>query len=154
MREGASDAAMGLRVLSLELLNCGTRPYTVNGYPFLRVLDEDRAPLDVDVSHGASSIATIEGFDPPAAPVTLQPGEMAVAGLTWRNTVTEVKPAANGSYLDILPSGRESADDAEQTLPVVLDLGTTGKLGVSAWTRAPKDTPGQDRPEPGSSPSK
>jgi hypothetical protein len=34
---GASDAAMGLRVQSIEIVNCGTVPFTVNGYPGLSV---------------------------------------------------------------------------------------------------------------------
>ena len=33
---GEGDAAMGLRVLGITLVNCGTRDYRLNGYPDVR----------------------------------------------------------------------------------------------------------------------
>ncbi|WP_413802966.1 DUF4232 domain-containing protein [Streptomyces iranensis] len=143
LRAAEADAAMGLRVQQIELVNCGTRAYTVSGHPSVQVLDEDLEPLEVTVSHGASAIATLDGFETATGPVRLKPGERAVARLAWRNLVTDVtRPAADGRYLKIAPNG--GGEDA-QTVPDHVDLGTTGKLGVSAWARPAPDSP--ERPE-------
>ncbi|MFJ2580154.1 DUF4232 domain-containing protein [Kitasatospora aureofaciens] len=129
---GEADAAMGLRAMTVRLTNCGTRPYTLNGHPGVRVLSAERAPLDIGVRHGSAGIATVEGFDAAPAPMTLQPQEAAEFKLLWRNTVTAGEKA-DGRYLDIAPQpGRPTV-----TVPADLDLGTTGKLGISAWTKAP-----------------
>jgi hypothetical protein len=138
IRAGVADAASGLRVLPVELVNCGSRPYTVNGFPAVRVLDDDRKPLAVTVGDGSLAIAVVEGFDAAPKPVTLQPGEQAVAKLLWRNTYTDptVTPV-NGSYLDIAPAAGESWQTV--TPGARIDLGNTGKLGVSAWTRSAQD---------------
>ncbi|MFI6447161.1 DUF4232 domain-containing protein [Kitasatospora sp. NPDC050543] len=129
-RVGAEDAAMGLRVMTVELVNCGTEPYRLNGYPRIRVLDKARRPLAVEIGHGTAGIATIEKFDPPARPVTLRAGERATVGLVWRNTVTlSDVPAAEGRFIEItLPDGQP-----RQVVAADLDLGNTGRLGVSAW---------------------
>ncbi|WP_211264206.1 DUF4232 domain-containing protein [Streptosporangium amethystogenes] len=127
---GEIDAAMGLRALNIVLTNCGTRAYRVNGYPTIRVLDGDGKPLDVKVSRGSSSIALIDDFDATPKPATLKPGEKTVAGLVWRNTVLDSPVApVNGSYLEITPAPGERS----QIVPQHIDLGTTGKLGVTAW---------------------
>ncbi|WP_344859235.1 DUF4232 domain-containing protein [Planomonospora alba] len=129
---GGTDAAMGLRALSVELVNCGTRPYRLNGYPVLQVLDGERRPLDVEVAEGSSSIALIDGFDAPPRPLTLAPGETAVAGLVWRNTLLgSTAPPARGAYLRIAPAEGRAAHTVRRTV----DLGTTGRLGVTAWHR-------------------
>ncbi|GAA2238950.1 hypothetical protein GCM10010430_20050 [Kitasatospora cystarginea] len=131
LRAGEADAAMGLRVLTVELVNCGNRPYALNGYPAVRVLDENREPLDIAVGHGTSDIAVIDRFDAGPAPLSLQPGESARFGLVWRNTVTDGNDApVNGSYLSVTPR----PGDPAQSVPAFLDLGTTGKLGISAWS--------------------
>ncbi|MFB7666644.1 DUF4232 domain-containing protein [Kitasatospora sp. NPDC056138] len=131
LRAGEPDAAMGLRAMTVELTNCGTRPYALNGYPTVRVLDDRREPFDIAVSHGASAIAVIDRFDAGPTPLTLKPGERAVFGLTWRNTVTDVNSApVNGSYLEITPR----PGDRAQSIAILIDLGTTGKLGISAWS--------------------
>ncbi|KJK60097.1 hypothetical protein UK12_00285 [Saccharothrix sp. ST-888] len=131
LRAGEPDAAMGLRALTVELTNCGTRPYALNGYPTVRVLDDQREPFDIAVSHGASAIAVIDRFDAGPTPLTLKPGERAVFGLAWRNTVTEVNSApVNGSHLEITPRPGARA----QSITILMDLGTTGKLGISAWS--------------------
>ncbi|MCZ2523854.1 DUF4232 domain-containing protein [Streptomyces sp. HB2AG] len=132
VREGQIDAVMGLRVLTVELHNCGTRPRTVNGYPDVRVLDDDREPLDVETVHGLSSVATLDEVDTAPEPVGLEPGEKAVARLAWKNRVTDsTVPATDGSYLDIAPAEGED----RQTVEILVDLGTTGRLGTSAWGR-------------------
>jgi hypothetical protein len=127
---GEVEAAMGLRVMQIEMVNCGTTPYTVHGYPGVRVLDGEREPLTVAVSRGSSAISTIASFEAAPKPVTLQPGQEAVAGLVWRNTVTDATvPASNGKYVEVA-----AADGTPpQVIEAALDLGTTGKLGVAPW---------------------
>ncbi|OQD53914.1 hypothetical protein BM536_027270 [Streptomyces phaeoluteigriseus] len=126
------DAAMGLRVVGLHLQNCGTRDYSVNGYPLLELLDDNREPVDgVEILEGSGEITTGAGPDEAPEPVTLKPGERALASLVWRNT-TEFGTPVNVPYVRV--RAKEGAD------PVIvtpgLDLGTTGKLGVRPWKRA------------------
>ncbi|MEU0119222.1 DUF4232 domain-containing protein [Streptomyces bobili] len=126
------DAAMGLRVVGLHLQNCGTRDYSVDGYPLLELLDDNREPVDgVEILKGSGEITTGAGPDEAPEPVTLKPGETALASLVWRNT-TQSGTAVNVPYVRV--RAKEGAD------PVVvtpgLDLGTTGKLGVRPWKRA------------------
>ncbi|KAK1178907.1 DUF4232 domain-containing protein [Streptomyces sp. NBS 14/10] len=124
------SAAMGLRAMSLKLTNCGKRTYTLKGYPTVRVLDEDGKPLDVRVKHGSAGIATLDHFDAAPKQVTLRPKETAVAGLVWRNTVTDpTTQAVNGQALDVAPA----QGSPRQTVTELIDLGNTGKLGVSPW---------------------
>ncbi|MFF3942629.1 DUF4232 domain-containing protein [Streptomyces phaeofaciens] len=126
------DAAMGLRVVGLRLENCGDEDYTLDGYPRVTLLDEDREPVEgVDVVRGSGGIATVTGFDDAPRTVTLKPGEHATAGLMWRNTT------GLGSDPVTVPYARIQAKPG--AAPVVVtphfDLGTTGKLGVGAWKR-------------------
>ncbi|GAA4557045.1 DUF4232 domain-containing protein [Planotetraspora kaengkrachanensis] len=125
------DAAMGLRVVGLHLENCSTRAYRINGYPQLQLLDEDRKPVTgVEVLRGSGGISTVTGFDDPPKPVTLKPGQSASAGLMWRNTVTDGTPVN-------VPYVRVNAKTGARPVMVTpeLDLGTTGKLGVSPWKK-------------------
>jgi hypothetical protein len=131
VRLGEVDAAMGLRAAGLELVNCGSVPVTLNGYPDIRVLDDDRAPLPVTVVHGSTDIASIPGFDTPPAPVTAAPGARLVAGLVWRNRVDMVGEVVKGAYLEIVPAPGRPAQTIRPDGPI--DLGTTGRLGVTAW---------------------
>ncbi|MFD5491363.1 DUF4232 domain-containing protein [Streptomyces sp. GDS52] len=126
------DAAMGLRVVGLHLDNCGTRAYTVEGYPLLELLDEDLEPVDgVEILDGSGEITTGAGPDEPPRPVTLEPGESATAGLLWRNT-TEFGTPVNVPHVRV--RAKEGADPV--TVTPHLDLGTTGKLGVRPWEKA------------------
>ncbi|MEV7680322.1 DUF4232 domain-containing protein [Streptomyces sp. NPDC088341] len=126
------DAAMGLRVVGLHLDNCGTRPYTVEGYPLLELLDDDREPVDgVKILDGSGEITTGAGPDEQPRPVTLRPGESATAGLVWRNT-TESGTPVNVPYVRV----RAKAGADPVTVTPGLDLGTTGKLGVRPWKKA------------------
>lgn len=123
------DAAMGLRVVGLRLENCGGRPYSLDGYPALELLGEDRKPVaDVEVVRGSGGIAQVAGFDDPPRPVTLEPGETASAGLMWRNT-TEFGTPVHVPYVRV--TAGPGADPV--TVTPELDLGTTGTLGVRAW---------------------
>lgn len=136
---------MGLRVLSMQLVNCGTEPYTVEGYPSIRLYDEDNDPIDVVVGHGSASIATVPEFDNPPQRIVLQPGERAQSALLWRNLVTDATvKAATAYHMDAAAMDGESW----QTVPmfvndpvrgldnITIDLGNTGKVGVQAWQKA------------------
>ncbi|MCX5371536.1 DUF4232 domain-containing protein [Streptomyces sp. NBC_00015] len=128
------DAAMGLRVVGLILENCGDRDYTVDGYPQVTLLDEDHKTVDgVKIFKGSGGISTVTGFDDPPRPVTLKPGERANAGLMWRNTT------GSGTAVDV-PYVRVRARSGAEPVMVTphLDLGTTGKLGVSPWRSTPE----------------
>ncbi|WP_257234488.1 DUF4232 domain-containing protein [Streptomyces sp. JV178] len=136
MLPGLVEPAMGLRAMTVTLTNCGTEPYTVNGYPSVQVLDEDREPVDVRVLRGPEKITT--GVpDPGPHEVTLKPGESATTSLVWRNTVTEADvPAVNAPYLRVAPAKGRPAQVL--TPDGGLDLGTTGHLATGAWTKAPR----------------
>jgi hypothetical protein len=125
------DAAMGLRVVGLHLVNCGTGPLQLNGYPKLAIQDEDHHTVDgVRILQGTDQISTGLGGDSSPQPVVLRPGEAAVAGLAWRNTTQAGEPV-NAPYV------RVWATPAAAPVMVVpeLDLGTTGKLGVGPWRK-------------------
>jgi hypothetical protein len=127
------DAAMGLRALGIYLVNCGHRPYRVAGYPGVRALDKSRKPLNIRVLHGVVDIAgPIPDSTTPVRTVTLQPGQRASAVIVWRNTYDDIRrPPVNAPYLSIAPAlGRP----AQVVAPAdALDLGSTGRLGVSPW---------------------
>lgn len=137
LRLTAADgtAASGLRVRRIQLENCGTRDYPLEGYPLLELLDDDRSPIDgVQILHGSGGIVfPTPEFDAPARPLVLKPGERALSALMWRN-LTEIGPAAiNVPFVRV--RARQSADPV--TFTFGLDLGTTGKLAVAPWTPAP-----------------
>ncbi|MET8349725.1 MULTISPECIES: DUF4232 domain-containing protein [unclassified Micromonospora] len=145
IRSTGSDAAMGLRALGLELVNCGDRPYRIKGYPAPRVLDEDRKLIILRVLPGAKGITS--GFDQPPREVTLQTGERATAAVLWRNLVTDSKVVAtNGEYLRVAPAAGQPAEDVDPDGPI--DVGNTGRIGVSAWKKAEPSTPVPTRPAP------
>ncbi|WP_420711551.1 DUF4232 domain-containing protein [Streptomyces sp. NRRL F-4489] len=112
--------------------NCGTRPYTLEGYPLLELLDGDLRPVHgITLLHGSGEITTGDGTDERPRPVTLAPGGSATAGLVWRNTTESGTPVN-------VPQVRVRAKAGADPVIVTphLDLGTTGKLGVKPWVRA------------------
>jgi hypothetical protein len=117
---------MGLRVVELRLTNCGKVPYLVNGCPLLVLLDAGQRRIEVTTQHGApGGIA-----DPGPSAVVLQTGGSAQAILSWRNTVTvDGGGAVTSTYLAVTPAAAEGP----QTLPLALDVGTTGAVTVTAW---------------------
>ncbi|MBQ1072315.1 DUF4232 domain-containing protein [Micromonospora sp. C31] len=132
------SAAVGLRALSLRLVNCGTKPYRLNGYPVPRLYDGDGDPIPVRVVDGAEEITS--GFDAPPRPLTLRPGERAVATVLWRNLVTEsTVVATNGERLEIAPAKGRPTQVVGLDGPI--DLGNTGRIGVSAWKKATDPAP-------------
>ncbi|MET9883646.1 DUF4232 domain-containing protein [Streptomyces sp. NPDC006430] len=136
LREGFGDAAMGLRVADIELVNCGTQPYVLDGYPEVRLLDKQRVPVEVAVVHGSDGITTsVPSVDGSPQRVELQPGQAATVALVWRNLVNDsTVPAAEGWVLDVRP--RPGAPRVGLELTHSVDLGNTGKLGIGPWTAA------------------
>ncbi|MEU1585835.1 DUF4232 domain-containing protein [Micromonospora sp. NPDC005710] len=133
IRSTGGDAAMGLRALDLELVNCGERPYQLNGYPVLHVFDEAHEPVMLRMVNGAREITS--GFDQPPRKVTLAQGERATAVVLWCNLVTDsTVVATNGEFLTVAPAAGQPAEDVDPDGPI--DLGNTGRIGVSAWKKA------------------
>ncbi|CAL9461410.1 DUF4232 domain-containing protein [Streptomyces sp. enrichment culture] len=125
------DAAMGLRVVGLHLVNCSKRPYELDGYPELELLDNGRRPVDgIRILHGTEQISTGIGGEGPPAPVVLQPGEAALTTLAWRNT-TEFGEPVDVPYVRVRPR----PGDRPVMVTPELDLGTTGRLGVGPWRK-------------------
>ncbi|WP_213453121.1 DUF4232 domain-containing protein [Rhizomonospora bruguierae] len=122
---GPVEAGLGHRGMLLRLLNCGTKPYRVRGYPSVAILDGRQTLMPVEVRHGSSYF----GRDLGPADLTLKPGGSAVAVLAWSATVTAGDPA-EGAYLRVAPTDR----DETTTYPVRFDLGTTGAVDVTAWS--------------------
>jgi len=130
---GASDAASGLRVITIHLANCGAAPLTVTGYPALRVLDEDRKPVDVKVDNGADSVALVPSLQHPPTTFTLAAGQQADAAVLWKNRVTDsTVEATTGTYFDLAPGSGQPWQTRKPDGPI--DLGNTGKVAVSPWT--------------------
>lgn len=127
---GPVDAALGLRAVTLTVLACGTGPATVEGYPALRLLDEEKDALDVAVVQEPDPVGGSDG--PPVAPVVLQPGGSARAVLLWRNTVEAPEDDAPGSSLAVTAT----PGVPEQVLPLAVDLGSTARLTVGPWRPA------------------
>ncbi|MFD4670544.1 DUF4232 domain-containing protein [Lentzea sp. NPDC058450] len=134
----STSAAMGLRLMSVEVTNCGTEPLQLNGYPQVKVLDAERAQLDVAILEGSGGIATLDGFDTPPQPITVPPGESAKSAFVWRNTHASVDPPLVGEHVDIAAAPGGTWQPLVATSPqstVLIDLGSTGRLGVRAWHR-------------------
>ncbi|MFF5178716.1 DUF4232 domain-containing protein [Micromonospora sp. NPDC000316] len=150
IRATGGDAASGLRALGLELVNCGEQPYRLNGYPSLQVVDEQRQPIALRVLNGAKDITM--GFDQPPREVTLQSGDRATAVVLWRNLVTDsTVVATEGAYLWVAPAAGQPTQEVDPDGPI--DLGNTGRIGVSAWKKADPSTPAPTRPAPPPAPS-
>jgi hypothetical protein len=134
---GEGEAAMGLRVLGFTLVNCGRRTYRLNGYPAVRSLDGDRTALKVRVGHGVRElIGSAVPWDSPPKPVVLQPGQQAGTAVVWRNTYDDVRQLpVTVRFLDIAPLAGRPSQIVEPGGG--LDLGSTGRIGVSAWRLLP-----------------
>ncbi|MEO5874867.1 MAG: DUF4232 domain-containing protein [Streptosporangiaceae bacterium] len=147
---GEASAAMGIRVMGVELYNCGGRDQVLNGYPGVRLLGSDLVPIKVAVRHGSGSVAQVDSFDQPAHEVTLKPGEVASAGILWRNLVTDDPgKAVTADVLEITP--RPSAP-TELVRAAGIDLGTTRKVGISPWKKIREANgvePGDNAPHQG-----
>jgi hypothetical protein len=131
------DAAMGLRVLGIRLVNCGPRTYRLNGYPAVRSLDGERTTLKVRVLHGVREIiGSAIPWDGPPKPVILEPGQQAGTVVAWRNTYDDIRePPVTARFLDIAPLAGRPSQIVDPNGG--LDLGSTGRIGVSAWRALP-----------------
>ncbi|MFI0235426.1 DUF4232 domain-containing protein [Streptomyces sp. NPDC016845] len=131
---GDAESAMGLRVLAVTLTNCGKATFDLYGYPRLTLLDEDGAPVErVQVLEGADAVTTGIRDDGPRH-ITVRPGEAASTSWVWRNTYDDtthapvtvervvVDPALGRGTTTVTPDGG-------------LDLGSTGRLGTTAWRK-------------------
>src|SRR5687767_10670018 len=135
---GYTSAAMGLRLMSVEVVNCGTEPVELNGHPQVKLLDEDRQQLDVEIINGSGGISRVDGFDDAPQPIVVQPGESAKTGFLWRNTHASIDPPQVGKHVDIAaaPGGTfGQLLEASSERNINIDLGSTGRMGVRAWHR-------------------
>ncbi|NED92125.1 DUF4232 domain-containing protein, partial [Streptomyces sp. SID11233] len=95
------------------------------------LLDNSREPIEsVAILRGSRQITTGITGDGPPRPVTLKPGESATASLVWRNT-TDLGTPVTAPYARV----RAKTGAAPVMLPEHIDLGTTGKLGVTPWAK-------------------
>ncbi|MFJ9340745.1 DUF4232 domain-containing protein [Streptomyces sp. NPDC101733] len=132
--EGAGNAAMGLRVADVQLLNCGTGAYELEGYPEVRLLDGARKPVEVSVAPGKNGVMPAGDGDggAPARKVVLRPGQAASTGLIWRDLVTDgAGPVVEGRVLEVVPKPGAPRLTLELEHPV--DLGNTGRMGLDPW---------------------
>ncbi|MEV6675387.1 DUF4232 domain-containing protein [Streptomyces erythrochromogenes] len=134
--ETGGDAAMGLRVVGFQLLNCGTQAYVLEGYPEVSLRDDRNEPVEVAVQHGAAGITTgVPNIDAAPQRVTLAPGQAAAWWVVWRNLVTDsAVPATTVSALEVEP--RPGAPRLWLRPARPFDLGNTGRLGIGPWTAA------------------
>ncbi|MET9467062.1 DUF4232 domain-containing protein [Streptomyces sp. NPDC006544] len=136
--EGDGSAAMGLRAESVQLVNCGTEPYALDGYPGLRLLDKAGTPVEVTVAHGAAGITTgVPNVEAAPRPVVVGPGQTAYVPLLWRNLVTDSTVVATDAWvLEVTPRPGAPKQRLRLTRPV--DLGNTGLLGIGPWQEMPR----------------
>jgi len=111
----------------MTMVNRGTEPVLVNGYPDVNVLDEAGQPVEVQIAHADSPLA----HDPGPTKITLAPGACVMSALSWSNAVTSFDAAGNGEYVQVqtLPG------EPPQTRQLHLDLGSPARLTVTAWAR-------------------
>lgn len=130
---GGEDAAMGHRVVTVQLWNCGDKPYRVKGYPGIELLDAGREPVDVTITHDNDSTYTGRRDDRPRQ-LTLAPNATAGSVLHWNNRVTALDGApAAGAHLLVTPATGEEP----VSLPLGIDLGSDGTLDVTSWAADP-----------------
>ncbi|HWD77900.1 MAG TPA: DUF4232 domain-containing protein [Kribbella sp.] len=122
---GPVEAALGHRAVVVKLTNCRSAPMTLNGYPDVAVLDAARHPMKVTVAHGISYMA----IDPGPSRIRLAKGESALAAVSWSSTVEVAEDKASGTYLRIA----HRAGERPVVWPVDTDLGTTGRITLTAW---------------------
>ncbi|MFD4771034.1 DUF4232 domain-containing protein [Streptomyces niveus] len=130
---GGENAAMGHRVITLKLWNCGDKPYRVKGHPGVELLDAGREPIDVKISH-KSDYSYTGRRDDRARQLTLEPNDTADAVLHWNNRVTSVDGApAAGAHVLVTPAPGEEP----VSLPLAVDIGSDSTLEVTSWAVDP-----------------
>ena len=126
---GDGDAATGLRFIGITLRNCGTRPYTVKGYPAVTLLDAGQRTLPVRVVYGVDHVSLMPPYDKPPQRLVLAPGQTARAVVVWRNLTTDEATIVNGEYLRVAGARGQPT----HLLALHVDLGNTGILALSPW---------------------
>ena len=124
---GEPNAAMGIRAISIELVNCGDEAIEVNGYPVVQVL-HNGAPIEVEVNQGSDQLT-----DPGPTHIVVEPGESVSAGMLWRNKVESSDPADVVDATELVMSYAEDAPTIVVEPMYSVDLGTTRYLEVTAW---------------------
>ncbi|MEU8243894.1 DUF4232 domain-containing protein [Actinoplanes missouriensis] len=126
---GETNAAMGLRAVSLFIANCGDTTIHLDGYPEVRPLDEDKNPVAVRITHRTAEIsASLEHFDVSPRRIGLRPGDEAAAPFAWRNTYDDItNPPVTVPLIEVGQPAQRVILDAP------FDLGSTGRLGVGPW---------------------
>lgn len=122
---GPVETAMFARAVVLTLVNCGTEPYRVDGYPSVRVFDENGDRLPVPVNPGRSM------FGPDLGPesVVLKPGGTMKSVLAWVST-KEGGDLIESDSLRIAAAPDAGALD----FPLVgHDLRLMDELNMTAW---------------------
>lgn len=150
LRKGQPDGASGIKVLGLDLHNCGRAAIRLKGYPSLTLYDAQGAPVKVKVGHGSKGVASVESFDGNPTDVTLAPGETASAAVLWRNHAKDgAKPSVTAASVEVAP---KPGMPAQRLANAGIDLGATTKVGVSAWMKSRDATgsqPGDGAPHHG-----
>ena len=125
---GEVQAALGHRAVGLTLTNCGSKPYRVDGYPSVRVLDDEGEPLPVKVNPGSSYMGT----DPGPKEIMLKPGKTLHSLLAWVSTATG-GDLIEGDALEIAPAPGLEA----RTFPLEgSDVRLLDELNMTAWRTA------------------
>ncbi len=148
------SAAMGLRAMGLDLVNCGDRPYELRGYPAVALRDADGDAIAVRIIPGAAPITS--GFDDPPTRIVLAPGERAGAALIWRNLVTDRQwwpPRARSSTSPRRPAGRRTRSRWTGRSTSGTPVGSASAPGSAATAPRRRRRPrASDPPAPSTSP--
>lgn len=125
---GEVQAALGHRAVGLTLTNCGSKPHRVDGYPSVRVLDDEGEPLPVKVNPGSSYMGT----DPGPKEIMLKPGKSLHSLVAWVSTATG-GDLIEGDALEIAPAPGLEA----RTFPLEgSDVRLLDELNMTAWRTA------------------
>jgi hypothetical protein len=117
------SAAMGIRSVGIELVNCGTEDIAVNGYPVIEI-----PGVEIDVREGSDTLQ-----DPGPTPITLAPGDTVSAGMLWRNMVESADEGDVVNATEINVGYAEGSPMETVTPESPIDLGTTREIEVTAW---------------------
>ncbi|MFD9701769.1 DUF4232 domain-containing protein [Lentzea sp. NPDC059081] len=135
----STEAASGLRVMAVEVANCGTEALELNGYPQVSLFDGEGQPLDVAILDGSGGITSLPGFDDPPQPITVLPGETASSAFVWRNTrISPWEPPQLARHVELATAPGAVRQPLVALPPhdsIHIDLGDTGRMGVRAWYR-------------------
>ncbi|GHE97188.1 hypothetical protein GCM10018785_72240 [Streptomyces longispororuber] len=149
LEAGPVESAMGLRAMTVWLTHCGAGGYLLDGYPVLQVLGEDGTAYDVHSLKGTQAVTTAVE-DPGPHPVALRTGDSATVSVVWRNTYTDTtEDPVKGERLQVLP--RPGGPAGSIAPEGGIDIGSTGRIGVTAWQKAPPAPTGTAPTAPGPS---